>query len=452
MLPSPDSIRFLTIVIPIGLFAVGLFKRPLYAVLGYFCLVYFKTSAYYPVVAAMKGELLFAGVTFLIILLHGAALKKLTPGYNPVNKYVYLFSVCVAVSYMVSIDQEWSWFYAVYHYIKVLVLYAMVLLAVNEERDLKTLTWGLVIIYVYMTYEPLYGYLYGVGGTQEGYGTVYTTDIGVLSGHVALANNMNQMIPIALFLAISQTNKRRRLIALLAVLVFLVSLIASSSRGGFVGFVAFAVLVFYYLRDNKKVLAFVVPGIIAIFLFSATLLYTASRISSGSVEGRLKGIIHGIEFIRLKYHIFGVGPGCYQIARGRYFGHTMDAHNLYGELIGELGIPGTIVWALLILSIYKNLKFVREKQSEGKEDKRDQFLYYISTGFLISLLVRLFVGLGSHGLYFFYWYILGAMSIMCVKITEEETVGKTADEQSGVQNYANKRKGITRYDRYRKHS
>jgi len=450
MLPSPDSIRILSIIIPIALITLGLLRRPLYAVLGYFCLVYFKTSSYYPAVAAMQGELVFAAVTFVIILLHKAPLEKLAPRFNPVNKYLYLFSGCVAVSYIVAIDQEWSWFYAVYHYIKVIILYIMVLLTIDDGRDLKILTWGLVLIFVYMTYEPLYGYLYGIGGTEQGYGTVYTSDMGILSGHVALANNMNQMIPIALFLLISQTKKSLKVIAFLALLAFLVSLIASQSRGGFVGFVAIAGLLVYYFRNNKKMLAFAVPGIVAVFLLSATLIYTASRISSSTIEGRLIGLAHGIEMVRIKYHFLGVGPGCFQKARSMYFGYTMDSHNLYGELIGELGIPGIIMWALLMWNIYKNLKLVREREKSEQNSKVDQYLFYLSTGFMISLLVRLFVGLGSHGLYFFYWYLMGAISIACVKISEHDVVEEDVEEQKSLQFYPRGRRGIRKYDGYRK--
>ena len=452
MLPSPDSIKIITLVIPLALFAYGFFKRPLYAVLGYFCLVYFKTSAYFPAVAAIKGELIFAGVTFVIILLHKAPLEKLSPQYNPVNKYLYLFTACVGFSYIVAIDQEWSWFYAVYHYIKVLILYVMVILTVNEERDLKIFTWGIVMVYVYMTYEPLYGYLYGVGGSQHMYGTVYTTDTGILSGHVALANNMNQMIPIVLFLMISQKKKIGKIVAFLAMLAFLLSLIASQSRGGFVGFIALAGLTVLYLRANKKLLAVAIPGIIAVFLLSATLVYTGSRIKSGAIEGRLLGLAHGIEMIRIKYHIFGVGPGCFQKARSQYFGYTMDAHNLYGEVVGELGIPGSIIWALLIWNIYKNLKYARERENVAKEGVTDRCLFYLSTGYMVSFMVRLFLGMGSHGLYFFYWYIIGAISIMCVKISDEKAVGKKIEEQSSMWSYPKRRRGIRNYGGYKKNT
>ena len=67
------------------------------------------------------------------------------------------------------------------------------------------------------------------------------------------------------------------------------------------------------------------------------------------------GMIHGLEMVRLKGKVFGVGPGCFILARGKYFGYTMEAHNIYGELIGDLGIPGTILWFLLIRQVFLNL-------------------------------------------------------------------------------------------------
>ena len=96
----------------------------------------------------------------------------------------------------------------------------------------------------------------------------------------------------------------------------------------------------------------------------------------------------------------------------------MDSHNLYGQVIGELGIPGSIAWVFLIWQTIKNLQIVRKQQNENRV--LDKNLYYLATGLLCSLLVRLFVGMGSHGLYFFYWYIVIGISAIMVKISEEQ--------------------------------
>jgi O-antigen ligase len=122
--------------------------------------------------------------------------------------------------------------------------------------------------------------------------------------------------------------------------------------------------------------------------------------------------------VRTKFHVLGVGPGCFQLARGRYFGFSMESHNLYGQIIGELGIPGSIAWFFLIWQTYKNLQTVRREQKEIII--RDKNLYFLATGLVISILIRLIVGQGSHGLYFFYWYITAALSALILNISQTQ--------------------------------
>jgi O-antigen ligase len=152
----------------------------------------------------------------------------------------------------------------------------------------------------------------------------------------------------------------------------------------------------------------------------------------------------------LKGHPFGVGPGCFMVARGNYFGFTMMSHNLYGELIGDLGIPGTVVWFLFIRQIFINLFEVKKRlELLGRQN---EFLYKLTMGLLISLIVRLIIGMGSHGLYYFYWYLIGAISIMCVKITEDVAPERIEDEQKTMSNYTKKKRGLTNYGGYQKYN
>ena len=148
---------------------------------------------------------------------------------------------------------------------------------------------------------------------------------------------------------------------------------------------------------------------------SSTILDTAERIDTRNVEGRLIRLIHGLEMIR-KGNLLGVGPGCYRLASSHYFGHTMDAHNLYGELAGDLGLPGIIIWCLLMFHTLKNFSAVR-KILDGA-GLHDHPIYMLNAGFQASLIVRLFVSLGSHGLYFFYWYIAAVVSAALLNVAK----------------------------------
>jgi O-antigen ligase len=316
----------------------------------------------------------------------------------------------------------------------------MVISTIDNKKDLNIFIFSIILMYAYLAYEPMYGFITGTGGEVYGYGTNYVADIGILDGHVALANNMNQMIPLTFFMAISQKKKYKKVFFLLIGAMFVLCLIGSNSRGGFIGFVFFCGLVVYFLKAEKKLLSLAVPAIALVFILSASFLFTASRIHSGAVKGRLEGLAHGIEIVRVYGHVLGVGPGCFAVARGRYFGMTMDSHNLYGQVIGELGIPGSIAWVFLIWQTLKNFQAVRKMQNENR--RADKHLYFLATGLLCSMLVRLFVGLGSHGLYFFYWYIIIGISALMVNLSEEQLTHLDAENDSN--------KAINIQERYKK--
>ena len=389
-------------------------------------MVYCKVSEYYPFFAAMKGELVFGFGILARVLLSKRVGVMLSMSYNPVNKYLFWFALSIIISFVFAIDHEFSWENGVYHYIKVLFLYLMILGSVENERDLRLFIWSFVGMYVYLTYEPVYGLIYRTGGSEHMYGTNYIADKGILSGHVALANNMNQMIPIAFFLFLS-AGKKWKLLALVPLVIFVLGLISSGSRGGVVGFIAFSATLVFFSKNRVKTAMIVGTIVLLLVVSSDRLSSTYGRITSSSAEGRMMGLIHGIEMIRVKLRFVGVGPGCFQLARGRYFGYTMAAHNLYGELLGDLGIPGTIAWVLFIVQVFKNLQHGRSRLAGYIGEKK--ITYQIATGLQASLLVRLFVSLGSHGLEFFYWYVVGALSIVVLKLSGRIASKATEDTE-----------------------
>jgi O-antigen ligase len=129
----------------------------------------------------------------------------------------------------------------------------------------------------------------------------------------------------------------------------------------------------------------------------------------------------------LKGRIFGVGPGCFAMARGYYFHYTLQAHNLYGEIIGELGIPGAIAGFFLLWRVIKNNREILSKLKSA--DNGNQYLYYATMGIHMSLIVRLFISLASHGLYIFHWYFVAAMSIIISKVTINLNEGGTKNNK-----------------------
>lgn len=413
-MPSPDEIRIITVAAFVVMIVMGL-KRPVWAVLAYMILVYCKLSSYYAIFATIKAELVFAILILLRIFLSNNATGRLSLKYNKVNQYLFFFVLCVCLSFVVAWDHQYSWDIKVYHFIKVLILYTMLLGGVAERNDLVTFIVGFMLMFAYLAYEPTYYFVSGSGGKEYIYGTNYIAQIGILSGHVALANNMNQMIPIALFAFLGFQNKLIKGTALICLIVFLLALIGSGSRGGVAGFAFFGLAFVYFSKNRSKAIILVGLPLLILLLSSGRMSNTLARIDSDSFWGRFIGLTHGIGMLK-KGNVLGVGPGCYLLARRAYFSYGMESHNIYGQAIGDLGIPGTIAWALFLYAIFHNLNAVKRRFE--KNESSDALLYFIAKGIQISLLVRLFISFGSHGLYYFYWYVMAFLSIAIISLTE----------------------------------
>ncbi len=414
-MPSPDQLRILSIIFFVLLLLIGL-KRPIYAVVAYMVLVYCKVSSYYPFFVQIKAELLFA----VLILLRVAAIGNLFKNINftsEINKYLFYLILCVTLSFTVAWDHQYSWDIAVYHFIKTLFLYVLILGAIETKKDLKIFVWSFILMFLYLAYEPMYGFLTGTSGDKQMYGTIYIAETGILSGHVALANNMNQMLPIAWFLFWGSESKWERIGAAFCFVVFLLALVGSGSRGGIVGMVVWGGGIVWFAKERAKALATMLPLlVVAFFLIGSSVVQTASRIDSSSTGGRLTGLTHGIGMLR-KGNVIGVGPGCYLFARQKYFSYRMESHNIYGQIIGDLGIPGIIVTFLLIRAVFRALLEVKRRAMKAGD--QGKFIFYLMMGIQVSLITRLVISMASHGLYYFYWYVMAAFVILSRRVLHD---------------------------------
>lgn len=409
MFPTPDTLRVIPLILFPVFFLYGIAKRPVFLPISFITLWVSKLADYYPFVTDFKIELIvgLGGLLFAFCKSNWIVDGRLSLSKNLVHKYFVILMCCIFVSFLLAWNIQFSWNVKVYDFLKVIILYLMITLTINTESDLNIFIWFFLIFYVYLSYEPVFDYLNKINSAVEYYGNTYVSHVGPLSGHVALANNMNQMIPIALFLFYAARRKALKFIAAFAVVTFIVCLVGSDSRGGVVGFLMVGLLFLYF---SKKSIGyyFAIVGIFAlIFVMQPRMDSTMSRINDNSINARLSGLTNGAEMI-IKGNLLGVGPGCYILAREHYFSYRMESHNIYGQVMGDLGIPGLIAAFLFVRQLFSYLLQIRKKLELNNCEKTS--LYFITTGIVVSLIARLFVSLGSHGLYFFYWYVMAALT------------------------------------------
>ena len=407
-----DTVHKVALGLSIALFIFG-FIKPVLMPLSYLTCFFFKLPYYYPVLVDYRYELIIVVVGTLRTIVGKGVFQRLKMKYN---KYFLVFLCTILISFLVAWDKKYSWDYTLYAFMGNILLYIMIICSIKNIQDLKLFIWLFLILYTFMAYEPVYYYITGREWVEY-FGSRVKAEVGLLEGHRALANNMNQVIPIAFFLIFTVNNKVIKTLSGIPLFIFISTLILGKARIGVVGFIFFILLLIYYSEQRMKYSIYGGLVIISLLLFSVGFSSTVSRIGMADArDSPIIGLVHGIEMVRFG-NILGVGPGCYQLARGFYFNYTWPAHSLYGELIGDLGILGTVAWFLFIKNIFYNLnnpvKILRQ------EIESDNFILKLSLGLQISMMVRLFIGLASHCMYIFYWYLVAALSIVIFDLMEK---------------------------------
>lgn len=149
-----------------------------------------------------------------------------------------------------------------------------------------------------------------------------------------------------------------------------------------------------------------------------------------SADGRRLGLIAGWKMF-LQVPLTGVGAGGKNFI-GYRITHKIDnegeespiqAHNLIGEVLAELGIGGAFFLVGLIVSVMSCCVTVM-KQS-GQSGALAPFPYYLSGAIVVSLLLLLLFGMSGHNFYRPMWLWLAAWAGSLVRLTSQDKTNQS---------------------------
>jgi O-antigen ligase len=136
-----------------------------------------------------------------------------------------------------------------------------------------------------------------------------------------------------------------------------------------------------------------------------------------SASGRLQGFLDGVALWQ-RNPTTGFGPNSF----GEAVGHGFQAHNLYGQTLGELGTLGFLGLAGIVLAFYLNARELRRTYARDDTLPQD-FSYHLTRAVSLSVVLLLLMGLGSHNLYRYTWMWFGAfqaIALHCVRARAAE--------------------------------
>jgi len=433
VLPKAESIQIILPIVSI-LFLIFTFKRSVYGTISYFIIINAKLGDMYPVLGAMRFELIAAIIVLASIFFAGKGILNLSPQVSKINTAFWIVFAVGMLSVPQAVDIAESWENGGYNLLKMALFYVMVVASIQDFNDLTKITWAFVLVTAWIAYEPVTNFMRGIGGEQS-YGEIAYGSYGAATGHVALANTLSQGLPLAFFWALSEKNAVKKAILWAMVSLLTLGIIFSKSRGGFIGLVSVGLCYIYFSERRMKATLIVILLLLFALPFAGE--QYISRIStitegvSGRSSGdRIEGLLNGISML-FKRPVLGVGVGCYAKARSIYFNYYFYSHNLYGELFGELGLASA-AWFFWIYLMFRTSSLM--KRFLNDENEQHQFYRSIFIGVQSGLFVRLVLGNFSHCAFIWFWFMMGALVVgiehLITQEMEENELIETEQEEA----------------------
>jgi hypothetical protein len=381
----------------------------LWLLIGYMWLFIHRPFEIWPALGAIRFELLYMLLTGGIWLMYPG--KRWLP--SPLHRAFFAFAGVMIACCLVSPWAEQG-FVILDVYLKQMVFYVVLVTVVHEEGNLKRVCQAFGVI---MTLYMLHSLLDFARGHFH-----YRMGIVRLLGVDSTMNDPNSfaatlVCAVALMPAQWATSSSLRWRAFMVFYALLTTgcIALTGSRSGFLAFVLCLGLMILRSRWRNQL---AIAAILAAPVMWAALpshlqgrFETIVNPDAGplnakvSAEGRLEGFWLGVELWEGN-PLTGCGPGAWKPATKK----DLESHNLYGQVMGELGTLGIITLAAVIVLFWRTARSIRRVYRENGWEP--DFIYHLGWCLISALLMLLVTGNFGHNLYRYTWLWYGAFAII----------------------------------------
>jgi O-antigen ligase len=391
----------------------------LYLVYGYLALLIIRPFENWNLLGAIHLERIY-GILMLICWLmwrHKGRICSLQ------TTAVFAFLGAIGMSALFAYQGDVAWI-GFHQYLTVVVLYLMLRSTIKNESKLRQVVMVYISIMAAYQLLSLREFLFFGRGIWSG-GIWRLCGLDRTYGHPnSLAASIAYSVPFALGILNMKARFRLRLAAAAYTALSLACIVLTGSRSGLLTFVLVCLLYMLSLRGKRKIYALVV---FCIFFWSAWQLTPPDKLArvetlggkhmnlgeQKSAEDRMqgKGFWRGLRVFRDR-PLLGVGFWNFSIYSRDQLGDSgVDTHNLYGELLSQLGIVGTLAFAWMVGIIARNSLLVRKGVRSGIVP-RGSLSACVAWATLAMLCALLFDGWASHNVLRYNWLFGAAIGLL----------------------------------------
>lgn len=385
---------------------------------GYMWLFIHRPFEVWPVLGTLQIERIYV-IGMILVWLFSP--KSLIANRN--HWVTAVFSIFLSASWLFSpYMDEPTCSGTIEDYFKVIVFYLLVITTVRTERDLRLLiTLFLGAVGLYMTHS-FYEFLCGRYEYRMGIRRMIGVDktFGDPNG---FASSLLYTVPLVQALWMAQPGKLLRRLLAGYLLGAGLCIILTGSRTGFLGLCICGFLLLI-LSVRRKALVLLLGGIGCVIALGLATVALPAELQNRylTILDSSYGPKNAAESANSRLHFFleacrawqsspvlGHGPRSFDVLSG----HKMGSHNLYGQVLCEMGALGALALAAFVICFVLNWREVRRYYWEQPESSRD-FLFYLSRNLAIVLVLLLLVGWAGHSLYRYNWRWFAAFQAIAV--------------------------------------
>lgn len=241
-------------------------------------------------------------------------------------------------------------------------------------------------------------------------------------------------LPFTVFLFMCTKNIFLRMGLLLILGFALIIIMATGSRTGYLALALGSIYFFFTLKRNKlKTLLIAIPIIIIGLNYVPDSykgrfesIFTGEEKEGHSTEARKTILKEGWEVYVT--HPMGVGVQAFGKVRNEMFGTSQNTHNLYLEVLTNIGPIGLVVFLVFVYQLIKrnvvNIKLLITRNPK-ELPPNDHFLLNLSKATLGFIFLRLLLGIFGMDLYEIYWWIALGITLALTKLIQSTPTAKS---------------------------
>ncbi len=407
-----------------------LFWLYLYYIIDFFL----RFSERIPAYGALRPTLI---LTVVIAVLLMSQKKKFGDTVNePVFKtikwlIIFLITTLPLVSYPGSVIKNNLPFFVK----AVMFLYFTVFIITTEKR-LRIFLFTFIVCQVFRVLEPLYLNIttgYWGSRTYIGEGEFAQRLAGgpydVINGN-GLGFVIVTIIPYLYYLLWRAPRISYKVIFTILLPVLIYTLVLTMSRGAFI---ALLVVVWMIFKESKNKFGIIVVVMMAMSVIWTNLsdihkdrylsLVSSDTVQSSSAQGRVHGMMS--EFgVALERPIIGHGLGTSMEAKSHSGVGYQVAHNLYAEVLIEIGALGLIMFFMFMKSLYTKFKENMSKIKLIEQVGANTFGWRLNSALATVFWMYAIYSINYYGLTNYYWYMYAGLLVAFSRIyfTEKEKI------------------------------